>query len=74
MVTALMRRDIRPSFLPTMPRVRNAVPICIAATHDCVRPQLAASPGPPRNELALVYVAMSVIARTTPPMVRPPTK
>ena len=69
-----MRREMMPSFFPITPSVRNAVPIWMTATQDCVSPQLAARPGPPRNELALVYVAISVMASTTPPIVRPPTK
>ena len=74
MLTAFILLEIIAIFLPKTPSVRKAVPICMAATHDCVSPQSAASPGPPRKELALVYVATRVMARTSPPMERPPIK
>ena len=62
------------NFLPSTPSVRNVAPICTPATHDQDIPKLDARPGPPRNELALVYVATRVIASTTPPMLLEPAK
>ncbi len=44
MLTAFILLEIIAIFLPKTPSVRKAVPICMAATHDCVSPQSAASP------------------------------
>ena len=65
---------MRANFLPSTPRVRKAAPICTPATQDHDMPYVEARPGPPRKELALVYVATRVIASTTPPMLLEPTK
>ena len=74
-VTAPVRLDTIASLFPSTPSTRNVTGTWIAAIHACAYPYVRpAAPGPDINELAEVYVAMIVMARTIPFIFLPPMK